>query len=65
MNRKSMQEVTNQEREIRKKLEDTMSTPVRMVMPGSFQSLNGSHHTTNGIKAKPNGTSSKKGKQKH
>ncbi|KAI1797841.1 hypothetical protein LXA43DRAFT_270101 [Ganoderma leucocontextum] len=64
MNRKCMQEVTNQEREIRKKLEDTMSIPLRMVMPGSFQPSNG-HHSTNGIKAKPNGTSGRKGKQKH
>nr|VWO96782.1 N/A [Ganoderma boninense] len=64
MNRKSMQEVTNQEREIRKKLEDTTSTPLRTVMPGSFQPLNG-RHFTNGIKSKPNGTSGKKGKQRH
>ncbi|KAM5535426.1 hypothetical protein V8D89_010948 [Ganoderma adspersum] len=64
MNRKSMQEVTNQEREIRKKLEDTMSIPLRTVMPGSFQPLNG-HHFANGIKSKPNGISGKKGKQKH
>ena len=59
-----MQEVTNQEREIRKKLEDTTSTPLRTVMPGSFQPLNG-RHFTNGIKSKPNGTSGKKGKQRH
>lgn len=63
MNRKSMQEVTNQEREIRKKLEDTMSIPLRTVTPGSSQPLNG-HHFANGIKSKPNGTSGKKGKQK-
>ena len=64
---KSILALTTQEREIRKQLEDTISQPIRRtIMPGHpLQHLNGQYQSTNGIKTKPNGTSGKKGKQKH
>ena len=65
MNERLMLQLTTQEREIRTQLEDVMSAPVRkLVMPGSPHLLNGSR-AANGVKAKANGTSGKKGKQKH
>ncbi|EJF66659.1 hypothetical protein DICSQDRAFT_164500, partial [Dichomitus squalens LYAD-421 SS1] len=65
MNERLMSQLTTEEREIRTQLEDVTSAPVRkLVMPGSLHPPNG-HQGVNGTKARPNGTSGKKGKQKH
>ncbi|TFK89792.1 hypothetical protein K466DRAFT_574632 [Polyporus arcularius HHB13444] len=54
--------LTAKEREIRGQLEDAISLPVRKTMV-PLQLLNG--HQADGVKAQPNGTSGRKGKQKN
>ena len=57
--------LTTKEREIRKQLEDVISMPIRRpIIPGAMPPMNG-RQVANGVKAKPNGTSRKKGKHKH
>ncbi|RPD62982.1 hypothetical protein L227DRAFT_497657 [Lentinus tigrinus ALCF2SS1-6] len=57
--------MTAKEREIRGQLEDAISLPVRQMVISAppLQLLN--DHQPNGVKAKPNGTSGRKGKQKN
>ena len=62
-----MTALTTQEREIRKQLEDAMSTPEHALVvtsPISTDAALNGHAQVNGTKAKLNGTSGKKGKQK-
>ncbi|KAI0757039.1 hypothetical protein C8Q80DRAFT_1091269 [Daedaleopsis nitida] len=63
---KAIEQLTTREREIRKQLEDAISLPTpKPTMPGPLLPPKNGHAPSNGVKAKPNGTSGKKGKQKH